>query len=210
MIIYPTNLYPKEPTLLTMAAGEDGFSTHMLTLQTVPPAKPNPDDFAQGCATGKIWQSLPAKSTGQGGLGWTTGLTQKTPGDPYLQRSPMPPPEVSGWGASRQLPCSSLRAAVGRGAIAASHRTDRCWQSRQVGPRDYSSQQPPRVPALSPSTAPPPRPLGAVVPPPPPASPTDMLLLAKEALCGRKHSETCNMFLFLKVYICMSALKNKF
>lgn len=145
MIIYPTNLYLKEPTLLTMAAGENGFSTHMLTLQTVPPAKPNPDDFAQGCATGKIWQSLPAKSTGQGGLGWTTGLTQKTPGDPYLQRSPMPPPEVPGWGASRQLPCSSLRAAVGRGAIAASHRTDRCWQSRQVGTRGTTAPSSPRA-----------------------------------------------------------------
>lgn len=106
MIIYCTNLYLKKPTHLTMAAGDSGTSPrpHTPTLQSALPAKPNSDDFAQGCATGAAWQSFPAKSTGQGGLGWTTGFTEKIPADPYLQRSPMPPPVVPGWGASRSCP----------------------------------------------------------------------------------------------------------
>lgn len=49
----------------------------------------------------------PSLRTGQGGLGRTTGFTQKIPGDPYLQMSPVPPPAVPGWGASRSCPAAA-------------------------------------------------------------------------------------------------------
>lgn len=90
-------------------------------------------------------------------------------------------------GCQPQLPGSSLRAAVGRGAIAASHRTDRCWRSCQAGPQDYNSQESLRLPAPLAWAAPPPCPLGAVVPPPHRASPAGMLLLGK-ALRGCERS----------------------
>lgn len=112
-------------------------------------------------STGKL-----PKTTGQGGLGRTTGFPPKIPGDPYLQRCPVPSAAVPGWDASRSCPAAAWGQQRGAEPSPSPHNTQVVGQ---LPGRAAGLQLPgaPAPPCPVPMGCSPPRPLGAVVPPPP-------------------------------------------